>query len=211
MRKFALLAALLLAACAGQPVHPPASAPVPPAPAAHNPPPPVHHEAGHPQQPPPPYAVKGPLTARLAGAYMDGQEQELRLKLRGSGARIARIGDMIEITIPVAFLFDDRLNGVSWDGSGALGAIAAVVQQYDRSTVQIAGYTDTTGSAQANQRVSESRAKVVADVLARDGVAPARISAKGYGETHPLVPTGDNVNQPRNRRVEIRIVPKIEA
>lgn len=142
---------------------------------------------------------------------MDGQEAELRKHLRGSGLRIARIGDSISINIPASFLFDDHLKGVSWNGSSVLSALATVLQQYDRTTVEIASYTDTTGSAEANQRASEARAKVVADVLARDGVPPDRISAKGYGETRPLVPTGDNVNQPRNRRVEIRIVPKIET
>jgi outer membrane protein OmpA-like peptidoglycan-associated protein len=142
---------------------------------------------------------------------MDGQETELRHRLRGSGLRIARIGDTISIDIPVSFLFDDHLKGVSWDGSGALSALASVLQQYDRTVVQIASYTDTTGSAQANRHASDVRAKIVADVLIRDGVAPDRLSARGYGETHLLVPTGDNVNQPRNRRIEIRIVPKIQT
>lgn len=215
MRKFAILAAsaLLLAACATKTVPPPPAPPPSPAPKKVVPPPHPHvaavpekHEA-----PPPVYEVQGPLTQQLAGAYMDGQEAELRRRLRGTGLRIARIGDSLSINIPANFLFDDHLKGVSWDGSGVLSALAAVIQQYDRTIVQVGSYTDTTGSAQANQHASDVRAKIVADVLARDGVPPGRISARGYGETHPLVPTGDDVKQPRNRRVEIRIVPRIES
>ena len=212
MKKYAIAAALLVAACATKP--PPAPPPVSQPQAKMTPRSHPHDVAPRPEKPespPPPYAIQGPLTRELAGAYMDGQEAELRQRLRGSGVQIFRLGDTIDVIMPLSFLFDDRLQGVSWDGSGALSAIASVVQEYDRTAIQIGGYTDTTGSAQSNQRVSDSRAKIVADVLARDGVPPGRISARGYGETHLLVPTGDNVNQPRNRRVEIRIVPKIDA
>lgn len=216
MRRLAILtaSALFLGACATQTVQPPPPAPALPAPVPHKAAvPPRPQQAARPerQEPPPPYEVHGPLTRQLAGAYMDGQETELRHRLRGSGLHIARVGDEISISIPVNFLFDDRLKGVSWDGSGVLSALASVIQQYDRTVVQIGSYTDTTGSTQANQHASDVRAKIVADVLARDGVAADRISAKGYGETHLLVPTGDNVRQPRNRRIEIRIVPKIAA
>jgi outer membrane protein OmpA-like peptidoglycan-associated protein len=213
MRSPALLAAsaLLLAGCAAQTV----PAPPPPPPQHKAEAPPVHARPVAPpdkhEPPPPPSQVRGPLSRQLAGAYMDAQETELRLKLRGSGLRVARIGDDISITIPVGFLFDEQPEGVSWDGSGVLSALASVIQQYDHTVVEIGSYTDTTGSSEANQRASDVRAKIVADVLARDGVAPGRISARGFGETHLLVPTGDNVNQPRNRRIEIRIVPKIEA
>lgn len=216
MRKIAILtaSALLLGACATKTVQPPPPAPPPPPPPHKVAPPPHPHQAARPEKhepPPQPYEVQGPLTRKLAGAYMDGQEAELRKRLRGSGLRIARIGDNLSIIIPVNFLFDDRLKGVTWDGSGALSALASVIQQYDRTIVEIGSYTDTTGSAQANQHASDVRAKIVADVLMRDGVAPDRISARGFGETRLLVPTGDNVNQPRNRRIEIRIVPKIQA
>ena len=51
----------------------------------------------------------------------------------------------------------------------------------------------------------------MADELVNDGINPARISPRGYGETHLRIPTGDNVSEPRNRRVEIRILPHVAA
>jgi hypothetical protein len=69
--------------------------------------------------------------------------------------------------------------------------------------------TDTTGSTATNQRLSEQRAQAVADYIAARGVARSRLATKGYGETYDYlrVKTADNVNEPLNRRVEIKIIP----
>ena len=75
--------------------------------------------------------------------------------------------------------------------------------QYTR--LEVNGYTDTSGSPQYNQRLSIRRAQAVAGELVRDGVPRNAISIQGFGETHLLVPTGPNVREPQNRRVEIII------
>jgi outer membrane protein OmpA-like peptidoglycan-associated protein len=75
--------------------------------------------------------------------------------------------------------------------------------QYTRIAVN--GYTDTSGTPQYNQRLSIRRAEAVAGELVRDGVPRNAISIQGFGETHLLVPTGPNVREPQNRRVEIVI------
>ena len=75
--------------------------------------------------------------------------------------------------------------------------------QYTR--IEVNGYTDTSGTPQYNQRLSVRRAQSVAAELVRDGVPRNAISIQGFGETHLLVPTGPNVREPQNRRVEIII------
>ncbi len=75
--------------------------------------------------------------------------------------------------------------------------------QYTR--IEVNGYTDTSGSAAYNQRLSVRRAENVAAELVKDGVPRQAISIQGFGETHLLVPTGPNVREPQNRRVEIII------
>ena len=75
--------------------------------------------------------------------------------------------------------------------------------QYTR--IEVNGYTDTSGSARYNQGLSVRRAEAVAAELVRDGVPRNAISIQGFGETHLLVPTGPNVREPQNRRVEIII------
>ncbi|HEY4254648.1 MAG TPA: OmpA family protein [Roseomonas sp.] len=69
---------------------------------------------------------------------------------------------------------------------------------------RIEGHTDTVGSAELNQVLSERRAASVRDFLVRHyGVNPARLEAVGLGQTQLLVPTPDNTPQPRNRRVQV--------
>lgn len=75
--------------------------------------------------------------------------------------------------------------------------------QYTR--LEVNGYTDTSGTPQYNQGLSVRRAQAVAAELVKDGVPKSAISIQGFGETHPLVPTGQGVREPQNRRVEIII------
>jgi outer membrane protein OmpA-like peptidoglycan-associated protein len=69
--------------------------------------------------------------------------------------------------------------------------------------IEVNGYTDTSGGADYNKRLSVRRGESVAAELVRDGVARDEIAVTGYGEANPLVPTGRNVREPQNRRVEI--------
>jgi outer membrane protein OmpA-like peptidoglycan-associated protein len=71
------------------------------------------------------------------------------------------------------------------------------------TTLNVSGYTDTSGTPQYNQGLSERRAKAVAAQLVQDGVPASEIEIHAYGETHLLVPTGPGVREPQNRRVEI--------
>jgi OmpA-OmpF porin, OOP family len=71
--------------------------------------------------------------------------------------------------------------------------------------IEVNGYTDTSGTARYNQGLSIRRAKTVAAELVKDGVPQSAIAIQGFGETHLLVPTGQNVREPQNRRVEIII------
>ena len=84
--------------------------------------------------------------------------------------------------------------------------VAKAAQQFkETGAVRIVstGHTDTTGSADYNLRLSERRAEAVADELVRLGVPATAITTVGEGQTSLLVPTGDGVNEPQNRRVEI--------
>lgn len=71
--------------------------------------------------------------------------------------------------------------------------------------LEVNGYTDTSGTAKYNQGLSVRRAQAVAAELVKDGVPKSAITIQGFGETHPLVPTGEGVREPQNRRVEIII------
>ena len=68
----------------------------------------------------------------------------------------------------------------------------------------IEGHTDTVGDRADNQALSERRAAAVVNYLVtKFAIPPARLSAKGVGEDAPLVPTADQIDEPRNRRVHV--------
>ncbi len=80
---------------------------------------------------------------------------------------------------------------------------AASSTHVQTTRIDVNGYTDRSGTAAYNQKLSQRRAESVAAELVRDGVARSEIFVGGFGEADPLVPTADGVREPQNRRVEI--------
>ncbi len=94
----------------------------------------------------------------------------------------------------------------SWVGPAGMAVLqqaAAIYHAGGVVTVQVTGYTDTSGSPGYNLRLSARRAKHVADILSRLGVPWQAMQIAAAGETNPAVPTPDGVGEPRNRRVTV--------
>lgn len=81
--------------------------------------------------------------------------------------------------------------------------ILAAVRAREFYEMSIIGHTDTTGSEEHNMRLSTARAAAVRDTLVSAGVRADRIELRYHGKADPIVPTGDNVSEPRNRVVEV--------
>ena len=91
-------------------------------------------------------------------------------------------------------------------GPSGLDIIAQAANAYRAGppvTLRVTGFTDTSGSPDYNQRLSERRANAVAAVLVQDGVPQTSLVVTGRGENDLRVPTPDGVREPQNRRVEI--------
>lgn len=73
------------------------------------------------------------------------------------------------------------------------------------SEVMVIGHTDTVGGVEANDKLSLKRAAAVREILISAGVPPQKIETAGRGEREPLVMNGDEVAEPKNRRVEISV------
>ncbi|MEL6126979.1 MAG: OmpA family protein [Pseudomonadota bacterium] len=82
---------------------------------------------------------------------------------------------------------------------------ASSVATANSAGVSLVGHTDTTGSVEYNQALSERRAETVQSAMIANGVDAASITASGRSELDPAVDTGDGVREPRNRRVEISL------
>src|SRR5579862_1969438 len=99
--------------------------------------------------------------------------------------------------------FDWNRSTVGPEATAILQQAATVYRAGGVVRVQVTGHTDTSGSVRYNQKLSERRAKQVADALVGMGVPPQTIVFGGVGENDLAVPTPDSVREPRNRRVTI--------
>jgi len=151
----------------------------------------------------------GGVAGAAVGYQMDKQIKELREQTAGSGIDVSETdnGQAILVNLPNGVTFATGSYAISPTFQATLDEIAQSLRDYPNSLVDVYGHTDTVGSTQSNQVLSEERARAVANYLTGRGVATSRVRWQGFGETQPKIATGDNVNEPQNRRVEIKIVP----
>ncbi|SMF61778.1 Outer membrane protein OmpA [Allosphingosinicella indica] len=149
----------------------------------------------------------GAIAGGAIGAYMDRQEQELRRKTAGTGIEVDRNGDELVLNMPsgVTFAFD-RFD-IQPQFRPTLNDVAATLQDYPSTLIDVYGHTDNVGAAAYNQTLSENRARSVADYLSSRGVQSNRIATRGFGFSQPIADNRTEAGRAENRRVEIRIVP----
>jgi outer membrane protein OmpA-like peptidoglycan-associated protein len=151
----------------------------------------------------------GGVAGAAVGYTMDKQIRELREKTAGSGVDIAPTdnGKAILVNLPEGVTFDVNSTTLQPGFRPTLDHIAQNLNQYPNSLIDVYGHTDSTGSDQYNQTLSENRARTVANYLSMQGVSAARIRSQGFGETLPVADNATEDGRRRNRRVEIKIVP----
>ncbi len=152
-------------------------------------------------------AASGAAVGGGIGYYMDRQEAKLRHQLEGTGVRVVRNGEQIELVMPGNITFDTDQASIRSSFTDVLGSVAMVLQEFDKTAIQIDGHTDSTGSDSYNQLLSERRAGSVRDFLLNQGIEPARTRANGYGERRPVASNDSPAGREQNRRVELTLVP----
>lgn len=149
----------------------------------------------------------GGLAGAGIGAYMDKQERDLRARTAGTDVQVVRQGDDLLLNLPSGITFAYNSAQVQPQFRQTLDQVADILSQYKQTYIDVYGHTDSTGSAEYNQRLSEQRATSVADYLASRGVQPARIGTRGFGKSQPIASNDTEEGRAANRRVEIKIVP----
>jgi outer membrane protein OmpA-like peptidoglycan-associated protein len=153
----------------------------------------------------------GLLAGGAAGQYLDRQERDLEASLAGTGAEVERQGDQLLVTMPSQVTFATDSAPIQPQFYSALNSVAQTLQEYPSSYVDIVGHTDNTGEDAYNQRLSESRARAVADHLISRGVNPARVASYGQGESQPVASNETEAGRQANRRVELLITPATQG
>ncbi|MDX1756521.1 MAG: OmpA family protein [Marinobacter sp.] len=152
-------------------------------------------------------AAAGGAVGGGIGYYMDRQEAQLRQKLEGSGVRVVRNGDQIELIMPGNITFDVNQSTIKPNFTGVLESVALVLKEFDKTVIGIEGHTDSTGSQNYNQLLSERRAGSVRDFLLNQGIEPGRTRAVGYGPRYPIASNDTAAGREQNRRVELTLAP----
>lgn len=148
-------------------------------------------------------AVIGGAAGALIGNYMDKQAAEIDREVEG--ATVERVGEGIRVVFDSGILFSTGSSTITSTSRYNIEKLAGILNQYDDTNVVIEGHTDSVGSDESNQMLSENRAQSVANLLKTYGVSSSRLSPVGYGETRPVASNETESGRRLNRRVEVLI------
>ncbi|MCP5431925.1 MAG: OmpA family protein [Alphaproteobacteria bacterium] len=149
----------------------------------------------------------GALAGGAVGNYMDRQEAALRQRLAQTGVGVRRVGNDILLVMPGNITFKTDSSDVNSSFYPVLSDVSLVLKEFDKTTVEVMGHTDSDGSDAYNESLSQKRANSVSQYLVSQGVMPQRLVVIGYGETRPVAPNTTPDGKQQNRRVEIQISP----
>lgn len=150
-------------------------------------------------------AAVGGAVGGGVGYYMDQQEMLLRQELEGTGVRVERVGDEIRLVMPGNITFATDSDRIAGNFYPVLDSVGKVLVKFDKTAINVDGYTDATGSFEYNQMLSERRAQSVSNYLMQIGIDRLRVSSRGFGERNPIASNDTAGGRAANRRVEIWI------
>jgi outer membrane protein OmpA-like peptidoglycan-associated protein len=148
-------------------------------------------------------AAVGGTAGVIIGNHMDKQAEEMRRDL--ANAKIDRVGEGIKITFDSGILFKTNSSNLQSVARGNIESLVKILNKYPDTNIFIEGDTDSEGTDAYNQKLSERRAQAVADYQRNLGIASARISTVGLGESNPIASNDTVDGRQQNRRVEVAI------
>ena len=143
------------------------------------------------------------LAQAEALAKQKAEEEAKRLEAEKEKVVKEKIAHLLQIE---NIEFEKAKGVLTSKGEETVDKLASILKQYPNIKAEIAGHTDSDGSAIFNQKLSQDRVDTVKRRLIEKGINAGRLIAKGYGETKPLVPNTTDENKQKNRRVEINIL-----
>ncbi len=148
--------------------------------------------------------VIGGVAGGVIGNKMDKQAREIKEAL--PGAEVERVGEGIKLVLGEnAVRFDTSKSTLTAQAQANLDKLIPVFNSYADTDITIFGYTDSTGSVDFNQKLSEQRAASVKNYLAGKGLSVARFNTKGLGIADPIADNETVDGRSKNRRVEFAI------
>jgi len=149
----------------------------------------------------------GALAGGGIGHYMDLQEAKLREQLAGTGVSVTRVGNEIILNMPGNVTCATNQADINARFYPVLDSVVPVLQEYEKTLIEVVGHTDSTGSDAINKPLSERRAASVGSYLKSRGVVAQRIATFGVGSNYPIASNDTSNGRALNRRVEITLSP----
>jgi outer membrane protein OmpA-like peptidoglycan-associated protein len=148
-------------------------------------------------------AAVGGATGAVIGHQMDKQAEEIKKTV--PDAKVERVGEglVVEFNSNVLFGFDKSY--VSDEAKTSLDKLVVVLVNYPDTDIEIQGHTDSKGSVNYNQALSERRSNAVSDYLISKSISAGRLTSKGFGENAPKYENETADGRTQNRRVEFLI------
>ncbi len=138
--------------------------------------------------------------------YMSGLEYELYDALRKPGISVQRAGTDVVVILVRDAIMELDVADISETGDDTLNTIAKILNKYNSTFIEIAGYTDAMKNSDASTALSNDMAMRVGVYLAQHNINTARLFIVGRGPSRPIA-AQDDVGRLTNRRVELRIAP----
>ena len=136
---------------------------------------------------------------------------ELPEEIRSDSTNYLSTVDVMELTPGDAVVlqniqFEFNSSALTEDSQSGIQILVDFLKRNPELKVELAGHTDDVGSASYNLKLSSERANVVREALIAEGIEAARLTAKGYGATNPLVPNDSDEHRAMNRRTEMVVI-----
>ena len=148
-------------------------------------------------------AAVGGAAGAIIGRKMDKQAEEMKEVL--GDAEVRREGEGIVILFKEKVLIGFDSSDLNTGAQTNLNKLVNILQKYPDTDIQIIGHTDSKGSDDYNQGLSQRRSSAVATYLSGQGITSSRLSTKGMGETDPVASNETEDGRAQNRRVEFVI------
>lgn len=152
------------------------------------------------------YGDKNAVDNAVLVNYMSNLEYELYDALRKSGISVQRFGSEVVIILVRHAIMQNDIADISPDGADTLNIISTILDKYNATFMEIAGYTDSMADKKAAYALSMDMAQRVGVYLSRHNISTSRMFIVGRGSQRPIAGQ-DDMGRLTNRRVEIRLSP----
>lgn len=147
-----------------------------------------------------PYQMSGVTAADQAPAAPQPVTPEEVQALFG-----AALGAQPQAAVRFLLYFEAGATELTAESAGAIGQILRIATERAPADISVVGHSDTVGPREANAELALARANQIGNLLVDKGVGREQLEITSHGEENLLVPTADEVSEPRNRRVEVRV------